>query len=263
MKYRGSRKRVPPIGTGLGVTVAVMAAMAPGVAHADTWQKVPDNTRTYVTPERVRVTLQTTRQAVNRIVSVAPNQLSHMGYFSGVTVVRVNVPKGAYGPPDGVLQTGILVGCQADLSSGLEVSLNPNVNGGVTGNLGAGLSATPSIQGTGGINGLTPSGSITGGVSGTGRVDGSVSPSVNTGMNSSFKFVLKAGQVTTLVFSQRLVNAEQSTAAVIQYDSVEVAVDQCGGAVKARSFASFVGSTDTANITLNTRGAPVDLFSGV
>ncbi|MDF0530050.1 MspA family porin [Tsukamurella sp. 8F] len=241
---------------------AVIVGWAP-TAQADTWQKVPDNTRRYVTPEKVTVTLKTTRQVVNRIVSVAPNQLSHMGYFSGISTVTVAVPKGAYGPPDGILQAGLLVGCQADLSSGLDVTLNPSVDGGVAGNLGAGLSVTPSIEGSGGVSGQTPSANARGGVTGTGRVDGSVSPDVNAGITSSFKFVLKAGQVTKLVFSQRLLNAERSASAVIQYDSVEVVVDQCGGAVKARSFATFVGSTDSANIALNTRGGPVNLFSGV
>lgn len=237
--------------------------LGPSSVSADTWQKVPDNVRSYTTPEGVKVELTATRQLANRIVSVAPNQLSHMAYLSGVVKVDVKVPKGAYGPPDGILQAGYLVGCQADLSSGLEVSLSPSVNGNLAGTAGGSLSVTPQISGSGGFGGSSPSGSVNGGVSGTGAVNGSVSPSVGAGLTSNFKFTLKAGQVVKLIFSQRLVNAEQSASGVIQYDSVEVVVDQCGGDVKARSFATFVGSTDSANVSLNTRGAPVSLFAGV
>ncbi len=191
------------------VSVVVLGGSV-AVAHAEV-VTVPDVVRSATTINGWRVTLSMTEARIDAVPNMANALLSKEGYLSGRFTLTVE-GVGDHPVNTGELVAGAQLGCQVDLSEGLDLGLDFDTD----------LFDDSTILGLG--------------------------PDIGSTLHS--------GGITTVGFGVKPLKASVATISILD---AHVQVDQCGGAVTARLFASATVSTDTSDDALNVYGEVLPL----
>lgn len=191
------------------VSVAVLGGSV-AVAHAEV-VAVPDVVRSATTVNGWQVTLAMTDARIDAVPNMAKAPLSKEGYLSGRFTLTVD---GVGDQPiyTGQLVVGAQLGCQVDLSDGLDLGFDLDTD----------LFDDSSLVGVGPDIGST----------------------------------LRSGGITTVGLGVKALKGPVATISVLD---AHVQVDECGGAVTARLFASATISTDTSDDALNVYGQVLPL----
>ncbi|MCV7286320.1 MspA family porin [Mycolicibacterium wolinskyi] len=183
---------------------------ATGVSRAESIP-VPDINRSIDTVDGWRMTLALTGVRVNAVPNMAAAPLTREGYLSGRVTVTVD-GDGAVPVTTGQLVVGAQLGCQADLSEGLDLGIDFDTD----------LFDDAPLIGVG--------------------------PDIGSTLHS--------GGITTVGLGAKSVKGRMATISVMD---AHVAVDECGGAVTVRLFASAQMSTDTSDDSVNVYSAVLPL----
>ncbi len=188
----------------MAVSMAVLGGSVT-VAHADV-VAVPDVVRQVTTFDGWRMTLSMTEARYDVVPNMANAPLSKEGYLSGRVTLTI---EGAGTRPvnTGQLVVGAQLGCQVDLSDGLDLGSNLDTD-------------------------VFDDNSI-------------------VGLRTDIGTALKSGNITAVGLGTK---ALKGTVATISILDAHVQVDQCGGAVSVRLFASAMVSSDTSDDALNVYG---------
>jgi hypothetical protein len=180
------------------------------VAHAERIA-VPDVVRTTTTVDGYRMTLAMTEARIDAVPNMAAAPLAKEGYLSARVTLAV---EGEGGVPvnTGELVIGAQLGCQVDLSEGLDLGVDFDTD----------LFDDDAVVGVG--------------------------PDLGTTLHS--------GGIDTVGFGAKELKGRLAT---IVIQDAHVQVDQCGGAVTVRLFASAQMSTDVSDDSLNVYGQVLPL----
>lgn len=192
-----------------GLAVSTFALPAPA-AHAEQ-VPVPDVVRTVTTIDGWQMTLAMTEARVDAVPNMAAAPLSKEGYLSARVTLTVD-GSGAAPVNSGQLVIGAQLGCQTDLSEGLDLGIDFDAD----------LFDDDSVLGVG--------------------------PDIGSTLHS--------GGIETVGFGAKGLKGRLATITVLD---AHVQVDECGGAVNVRLFASAQVSTDTSDDSLNVYGEVLPL----
>lgn len=196
--------------SGLSVVNVILLGCTVGIAHAEQ-VRVPDVVRTATTLDGWQMTLSLTDVRVDAVPNMAAAPLSKEGYLSGRVTLTVD-GAGAAPVNSGELVVGAQLGCQVDLSDGLDLGID----------FGSDLFDDDSVVGVGSDIGST----------------------------------LYSGGITTVGFGVKALKGRVATISILD---AHVQVDECGGAVTVRLFASAQTSTDSSDDRLNVYGEVLPL----
>ena len=172
---------------------------------------VPDVVRQVTTYDGWQVTLAMTDARYDAVPNMANALLSKEGYLSGRVTLTVE-GMGAHPINSGQLVVGAQLGCQVDISDGLDVGMDMDTD----------LFDDDSVVGVG--------------------------PDIGT--------TLKSGGIKAVGLGAKSLKGAIATISILD---AHVQVDQCGGAVTARLFASATISSDTSDDALNVYGEVLPL----
>lgn len=192
---------------------AVIATLLDGsvpVAHAEV-VAVPDVIRQVTTYDGWQLTLSLTDARYDAVPNMANAVLTKEGYLSGRVTLTVD-GVGDHPINTGQLVVGAQLGCQVDLSDGLDLGMNLDTD-------------------------VFDDDSVVG-----------VRPDIGT--------TLKSGGIEAVGFGAKPLKGPIATISILD---AHVHVDQCGGAVTARLFASATISSDTSDDALNVYGEVLPL----
>ncbi|WP_225728753.1 MULTISPECIES: MspA family porin [unclassified Nocardia] len=205
--------------TGLAALVTTGLLMGSGVAAADA---SADKSRTTRTDDGWDLTVTKTAETLDRYPNLASTPTTREGFVSLKGIAEYH-GAGKHKVDAGDIAFGYQLGCQVDVSSGLQ--------------LGLGFSFGPNVGVTvGGTPGVTVGGSA------------AVIPSMQT--------TLKPGAITTIVFGTKPLAGQRASIAAEQ---VEIKVDACAGPVTLRSFATATIKTSAADHAVTVYGDPMTL----
>ncbi len=181
-----------------------------GLAHAE---QIPiaDVMRTTTTVDGWQLTLAMTDARINAVPNMAVAPLSSEGFLSARVTLTVD-GEGSRPVNSGQLVVGAQLGCQVDLSEGLDLGVDFDTD----------LFDDVPVLGVG----------------------------------PDFGSTLHTGGITTVGFGTKALKGRVATIFILD---AHVQVDQCGGAVTARLFASAQTSTDSSDDSLNVYGEVLPL----
>lgn len=106
-------------GTVIGMSFATVVLMS-GTANADTFVPLPDGHVHFTGHDGVTMYVDRTHEHATVSSSMASSPTSRNVWVSGVAATHVDVPANV-AVTGGTIETGYLLGCQVDISSGLSV----------------------------------------------------------------------------------------------------------------------------------------------
>lgn len=180
------------------------------VAHAEQIA-VADIVRTATTVDGWQITLSVTEARVNAVPSMSAAPLSSEGYLSARVTLTID-GVGARPVNSGQLVVGAQLGCQVDLSEGLDLGADFDTDL---------FDDVPAV-----------------------------------GIGPDLGSTLRAGGITTVGLGAKALKGRVATISIFD---AHVQVDQCGGAVTVRLFASASVSTDASDDSLNAYGEVLPL----
>jgi MspA protein len=193
----------------VGVSVVILGGSV-ATAGAEV-VSVPDVVRQVTTYDGWQVTLAMTDARYDAVPNMANALLSKEGYLSGRVTLTVE-GVGAHPINSGQLVVGAQLGCQVDLSDGLDLGMDLDTD----------VFDDDAVVGVG--------------------------PDIGTTLNS--------GGITAVGFGAKSLKGAFATISILD---AHVQVDQCGGAVTARLFASATVGSDTSDDALNVYGEVLPL----
>lgn len=209
-------------------TIALAVALASGISWAIPAQAEPVHMRPLnydkVSRDGWHLNIRVDNEIVNSVPNLANADNSREAF---VTASATATAVGGSSPiTDSILILGYQLGCQSDVSAGLQY-------GGTAGlapiaNVGAGLGILPSAS-----------------VGGTGGAAGFV------------QTVLQPGVIVDLPLSNMALN--EGGVAMIDIDNIHVKADACGGDVTIRSYAYLRVSTEAAHTQFAIYGDPIKI----
>nr|WP_167668303.1 MspA family porin [Mycobacteroides salmoniphilum] len=205
--------------------VAVLCGMAvteAPAAFAEPVTMLPEDLD-QVTPDGWHIHLNSYNEVVNSIPNLANATNSREAFVSLYASARVEGGQGAI--VDSLFIMGYQLGCQSDVSSGLQFG-----------------------------------GAASGGVSGTGSLgssSGSVGGSVGGGLTGYAQTVLEPGVIVDLPMSNMAL--DKSGRATLDVTNLHVKADACGGDVTIRSYAYLRISTTGAHSSYAIYGEPTKI----
>lgn len=182
--------------------VVGLLSIGTGVSHAEQ-VAVPDVAHTVDTVDGWRMTLALSEVHVNAVPNMASAPLTKEGYLSGRVTLSIE-GEGAAPVTAGQLVVGAQLGCQADLSEGLDLGIDFDTDL---------FDDAPALE---------------------------LGPDIGSTLHS--------GGITTVGLGAKSLKGRLATISVLD---AHVSVDECGGAVTARLFASAQMSTDTSDDSVN------------
>jgi hypothetical protein len=203
--------------------VLALVPVGGGVAVADP-VPVADVTQSAVTDDGWHVSASLTNMTINSVPNMAGTAFTREGFISGKASAAID-GNGSSPVNTGTVVLGAQLGCQIDLSQGMNL--------GVSGDLGFGL---------GGFGG-------TGGGSGVGGLLSSLGPYADISPNISIN--LLPGKIETLGLGKRDLKGRSG---YITVHDAHVNVDGCGGPVVIRLFTYAQISTDDGDDSVNAYG---------
>ena len=207
-------------GTALASVVAVMTV---GVAPADA-EPVPMRPLNFdkVSRDGWQLNIRVENEVVNSIPNLANAQDSREGF---VTASATATAVGGANPiTDSIFILGYQLGCQSDVSAGLQYGGTAGVA--PTGSIGVGDGAGVNVGGVAGAAGFVQT-------------------------------VLQPGVIVDLPLSNMALG--QSGVAMIDIDNIHIKADACGGDVTVRSYAYLRISTDAAHTQFAIYGDPIKI----
>ncbi|ATL69593.1 MspA family porin [Nocardia terpenica] len=217
MRFVGLRVSIVAI-SGV-VTAAVIAGVGAGSAAADA---MPDKQRQVVTDDGWTLSITKNHESLDRSGSLNGSPTSHEA-FGSVGAVADVTGSGSKPVTGGTITVGYQLGCQVDVSSGVQLGLNVQVgpNAGVT------IGPAPGVS-----------------------VGGSaiVQPSITS--------TLKPGAITNVTLGTKPLADQHGS---ITVDQSYIKVDSCLGPVTMRTFATATVSTSANDNTVTVYGDPVTL----
>ena len=199
----------------LAMTVCLLGA---ATAHAEPIDMAPKafskNTR-----DGWQLNIRIDREKVNSIPNLAAARNSREAF---VTFDATATATGGSGPiTDSLFIVGYQLGCQTDVSTGLQI---------------------------GGTAGIAPT-------VGVGLPDPSVSAGVSSGVAGFVQTVLQPGVIVDLPLSNMVLN--DGGTGMLDIDNLHVKADACGGDVTIRSYAYLRIATDAAHSNFAIYGDPI------
>jgi MspA len=173
------------------------------------------------TPDGWHIHLSTSNEIVNSIPNLADAQNSREAFVSLVASATADGGQGSI--LDSLFIMGYQLGCQADVSSGLQIG-----------------------------------GAVSGGASGTGGLgsSNSLGGSVGAGATGYAQTDLEPGVIVDLPMSNMALSAGQAT---LDVTNLHVKADACGGDVTIRSYAYLRVSTSAAHSSYAIYGDPIKI----
>ncbi|RJO69027.1 hypothetical protein D5S18_30570 [Nocardia panacis] len=218
MKLAGIRRgSVAAAGVACLATTGLL--LGTGVASADV---VADKSRTTQTDDGWTLTVSKTAETLDRYPNLANTPTSREGFVS-LKAIGEYTGAGSNKVDAGDITFGYQLGCQVDVTSGLQLGLGLSIGP----NVGVTISGTP---------GVTVGGSA------------AVIPSVQT--------TLKPGSISTIAFGTKPLVGDRGSIAAEQ---VEIKVDACMGPVTLRSFATATIKTAATDHAVTVYGDPISL----
>ncbi|WP_407662474.1 MspA family porin [Mycolicibacterium palauense] len=207
---------------------AVTAALIGAVAAATPVQAEPVSMRPLnydkVSRDGWQLNIRVDNEVVNSVPNLANADNSREAF---VTASATATAVGGSSPiTDSIFILGYQLGCQSDVSAGLQY---------------------------GGTGGVAPLGSI--GVGGGILPDASVGGA--GGLAGFVQTVLQPGVIVDLPLSNMVIN--QDGRAMIDIDNIHIEADACGGDVTVRSYAYLRISTDAAHTQFAVYGDPIKI----
>ncbi len=174
-----------------------------------------------ITPDGWNIHLSTSNEIVNSIPNLANAQNSREAFVSLVASATADGGQGSI--LDSLFITGYQLGCQSDVSSGLQIG-----------------------------------GAVSGGVSGTGNLGSSTSlgGSVGAGATGYSQTDLEPGVIVDLPMSNMALSSGRAT---LDVTNLHVKADACGGDVTIRSYAYLRISTTGAHSSYAIYGDPIKI----
>jgi hypothetical protein len=205
----------------LGALFLALVPIGAGVAHADP-VSVADVTQSAVTDSGWHLSATLTEMSINSVPNMAATAFTREGFISGKAVAAID-GNGKSPVNTGSIVLGAQLGCQIDLSQGMNL--------GLSGDLGFGF------------------GGFGGGVSGVGGLVSALGPFADISPNISIN--LLPGKIETLGLGKR--DLKGRTGYITVHDA-HVNVDGCGGPVVIRFFTYAQISTDEGDDSVNAYG---------
>jgi len=174
-----------------------------------------------VTPDGLNIHIETDHEVVNSIPNLAAAVNSREAF---VTLTATAAVGGAGAVLDSLFITGYQLGCQSDVSSGLQMG-----------------------------------GAVSGGLSGTATVgtSDSVAGSAGAGATGYMQTVLEPGVIVDLPMSNMALSS--SGHATLAITNLHIKADACGGDVTVRSYAYLRVSTANAHSSYAIYGDPIKI----
>ena len=204
----------------IGVTLVGLAMAGAPCALAEDVNMAP-KTLDQVTPDGLNVHISTTDEIVNSIPNLAAAVNSREAF---VTLTANASVSGAGAVEDSLFITGYQLGCQSDVSSGLQMG-----------------------------------GAVSGGLSGTGTLGTSstLAGSAGAGATGYLQTVLEPGVIVDLPMSNMALSP--SGHATLAITNLHIKADACGGDVTVRSYAYLRVSTANAHSSYAIYGDPIKI----
>lgn len=195
----------------------ISVAWAAGPASAD---PVADKARTIDTEDGWSLTVTKTGEGIDRAPSLDADPFTHEGFVSLKAVAEI-AGTGSAPVTAGSVSYGYQIGCQVDVSNGLQLGLGFSIgpNASVT------ISYPPSLN----VGGQA-----------------SVNPNIST--------TVKPGGITTVTFGSKPL---AGTKAVTAAEQVEIKISACAGPASIRSFATATISTPVEDHSTTVYGDPI------
>jgi hypothetical protein len=212
--------RTPPLAVVLTAALAIAGAVP---AHAE---PVAMAAKTYdkVSRDGWQLNIRLDREVVNSVPNLANAANSREGF---VTVSATATAVGGTSPiTDSLFIVGYQLGCQADVSTGLQI---------------------------GGTAGVAPTGSL--GLGGGSPVSADVG--VSPGVAGFVQTVLQPGVIVDLPLSNMTLS--DSDQAMLDLDNIHIKADACGGDVTIRSYGYLRISTAAAHTQFAVYGDPIKI----
>ncbi|MBL1079171.1 MspA family porin [Nocardia sp. 2] len=159
---------------------------------------------------------------VNTVPNLAQSPWSREAFIDATAVGNIS-GSGSTGVKSGVLRTGLQLGCNTDVSSGLQT--------GSSGSIGPNASVTVSAQ-----PGVTLGGNA------------SISPQIQT--------TIKPGAITTIPLGERVL---EGAVGASDLTGIQVNVDSCLGPVSVRVYTQFSISSHVADTTVTVYSDPTTI----
>ncbi|PSK28523.1 MspA family porin [Nocardia seriolae] len=202
------------ISTGL----LMVCSLGAGGASAELVRS-PDHTVTKPTVDGWIAEASLVGVLVNTVPNLAQSPWSREAFIDATAVGNVT-GQGSTGVKSGVLRTGLQLGCNTDVSSGLQT--------GSSGSIGPNASVTVSAQ---------PGATLVG--------NASISPQIQT--------TIKPGAITTIPLGERVL---EGAVGASDLTGIQVNVDSCLGPVSVRVYTQFSISTHVADTTVTVYSDP-------
>jgi len=206
----------------MGMAPLAMTAciFAPATAHAEPIDMAPKSF-TKNTRDGWQLNIRIDRETVNSVPNLAAAANSKEAF---VTFDATATATGGSGPiTDSLFIAGYQLGCQTDVSTGLQI---------------------------GGTGGIAPT-------VGVGLPDPSVSAGVSSGVAGFVQTVLQPGVIVDLPLSNMALS--DGGTGMLDVDNLHIKADACGGDVTVRSYAYLRVSTDTAHSNFAVYGDPIKI----
>ncbi|MDO3217942.1 membrane protein [Mycobacteroides abscessus subsp. abscessus] len=189
------------------------------IAHAD---GLPDSTESDITEDGWGIQVGTLDEDVNSVPNLAATPFTREAFVQ-VTGFGKITGKGRFPVTAANLILGYQMGCQSDISKGVDLG----------GNLGAG----PALNGT---------------TAGDGSVGGSLARSIG----GSLAFSLRPGGIIAIPMDSIALKGDEAR---LRVRNIHVKIDACNGSVTIRSFAIMNITSDFSHSSLATYGIPIQI----
>lgn len=214
-------RRLVPV----GVVVLALLPVGGGVAAADP-VPIADVTQSADTDDGWHLSASLTKMTLNSVPNMAATAFTREGFISGEATANID-GNGKAAVNTGSLIMGAQLGCQIDLSQGMNLGLDADFGAGFFG------------PGTG---------------TGIASILSSIAPYADINPNISVN--LLPGKIDTLALGKK--DLKGRTGSITVHDA-HVKVDGCGGPVSVRLFTYAQISTDNHDDSVNTYGDILNL----
>jgi hypothetical protein len=204
----------------VGVVVLALLAVGSGVAAADP-VPIADVTQSAVTDDGWHLSASLTKMTLNSVPNMAATAFTREGFISGEATANID-GNGRVPVNSGSVILGAQLGCQIDLSQGMNLGLDADVG------IGLGFGVTPN----------------------------SFSPNPYADINPNISVNLLPGKIDNLALGKK--DLKGRTGSITVHDA-HVKVDGCGGPVSVRLFTYAQISTDDHDDSVNTYGDILNL----
>lgn len=207
----------------LAVSAGLLTVCSMGAGNASAeLVRSPDHTVTKPTVDGWIAEASLVNVVVNTVPNLAQSPWSREAFIDATAVGNVT-GQGSTGVKSGVLRTGLQLGCNTDVSSGLQT--------GSSGSIGPNASVTISQLPSANIGGTA-----------------TVSPQIQT--------TVKPGAITTIPLGERVLEGAVGAA---DLTGIQVNVDSCLGPVSVRVYTQFSISTHVADTTVTVYSDPTTI----